>query len=439
MRLPVPRSLQKVLGRAERIKALGTFDRERAEQLALPILAEWRREEQAAPGNEASGSAQPTLQKPTNADIEAIAVKFGFDMPREYEDRRRTDLVGAGRGRLERFQQRLSENVAEFGRQAATGDLEAVKGLARLSAEASGFEVDPESEQFRRLCNFLAVSRHLAAKESQRRLMEDPEAEVSSELIKRVRKRDDLKAKAGQTIAELFEVYGKQLIAEKQKRQDGVDQDRMVVKRFAEFVGHDRAVGSIGYDEAKAFVDGIEHLPAGYSRMAKYRGLTIHEAIAKGQADGAKVLGQTTQARYISTVSPFFQWLSGERGGRRATSNPFNGLQRDLGRVKTTKARPPFGAGQIAAIINSPLFTGFLADGNESEPGNTHADDWRYWLPLFALFAGARVSEIAQLNIADITKIGGIWCFEFCEDERSGQQTKSRRNRTVAVHSTLIK
>ncbi|MEZ5735871.1 MAG: site-specific integrase [Novosphingobium sp.] len=130
--------------------------------------------------------------------------------------------------------------------------------------------------------------------------------------------------------------------------------------------------------------------------------------------------------------------MRSERGGRRVSENPFAGLHKDTSKLKRANARPPFTAEQITAIIQSPLFTGFLADGKESISGEKQADDWRKWIPLICLFTGARIGEVAQLRVDDVYKDDGIWCIEFRHDERTGQKTKSDRSRFVALHAMLL-
>ncbi len=46
----------------------------------------------------------------------------------------------------------------------------------------------------------------------------------------------------------------------------------------------------------------------------------------------------------------------------------------------------------------------------------TKGIDFRYWIPLLALFTGARLSELAQLHKADIRKEQGIWCLNITEN-----------------------
>ena len=108
--------------------------------------------------------------------------------------------------------------------------------------------------------------------------------------------------------------------------------------------------------------------------------------------------------------------------------------------IKDSGARaliPPFTTEHLNIILKSPLFTGFAADGREHERGNMHADDWRKWLPLVAMFTGARIGEVAQLRIGDVRQEHGTWFIHIRHDEAEGLATKSGRSRPAAVHSRL--
>jgi integrase len=106
-------------------------------------------------------------------------------------------------------------------------------------------------------------------------------------------------------------------------------------------------------------------------------------------------------------------------------------------KVKGRNRRPSFSTDQLNTILTSPLFKGFCSDGKEHLPGNQQADDWRKWVPLAAMFSGARIGEITQLRIGDVRKDRDVWFMHIKEDEEEGLQTKSRKNRPAAVHATL--
>ncbi len=273
-----------------------------------------------------------------------------------------------------------------------------------------------------------------------------PAPQPSTPVVIAAQKLENDKAAAGETIAELFEQYAKTRVAEGRKRLDGIAQDRMVIHRFSEYVGTSKSVGSITVNDARGFRDTIVRLPKGYSKRNDYRGLSIQQAVEKADRDGAVRMSDITRDRYISTVSPLFDWLVSEGRGDIKV-NPFNGLHQKT--LKGKNPRPPFTVQQLTAILSSPLFAGFEADGKEDLTGTQVANDWRYWIPIIGMFSGARITEIAQLNIENIVQLALSnqsendepqeykFFFEFREDSVTGQQTKSKTSRIVPVHSKL--
>jgi integrase len=96
--------------------------------------------------------------------------------------------------------------------------------------------------------------------------------------------------------------------------------------------------------------------------------------------------------------------------------------------------REPFDARDLQTIFNAPLFTERkLPVGAKGEAG--------IWLPLLALFAGARQAEYADLRVSDIREDGDarvplMW---FTRDTKAGRRLKTKSSeRVVPVHPQLI-
>jgi hypothetical protein len=115
-------------------------------------------------------------------------------------------------------------------------------------------------------------------------------------------------APAGETILALFECYAAQRLAEKRKRPDTVNQDRKIMEGFAAFVGCDRKLDSIQAVEVREWRDAVAAAPAGYGKRKGYSGLSVREAATKAAREGDTGLSPTTVNKYLSTVSPFFDW-----------------------------------------------------------------------------------------------------------------------------------
>lgn len=63
----------------------------------------------------------------------------------------------------------------------------------------------------------------------------------------------------------------------------------------------------------------------------------------------------------------------------------------------------------------------------------------KYWIPLIALYSGARQNEICQLRTEDIELIGDIWIIKIKHAPLLNQTTKNKQTRFFPVHPTLKK
>lgn len=379
----------------------------------------------------------PTPEGSARVKLTELAVEVGYELLLENMDDWRRRWPSDNDGYIERLEKRRNE-LRVLMRRFHDNELNVWERIADRALDKRGLHIEKASDVYNGFVKDLAQATIDAVGVFNRRNEGELDAGPRSVVVQDARSAAKGKAKPGEAILDLFERYANQLLTAKKKRPAGIDQDRMVISQFADFVGRDRAVAAIGYEQAKEFVDALEKLPAGYKKKSAYRGLSIRQAIEKGQHIGDKPLKVVTQQRYISTLSPFFAWLKSEKGGRRIEQNPFDGLHKDTANLKRANARPPFTAEHITRLIGSPLFTGFLADGKEHLPGNKHADDWRFWIPMVCLFTGARIGEVAQLHVDDVYRDQGVWCVELRHDEKAGQLTKSGKSRSVALHSTLL-
>ncbi|WP_394659827.1 DUF6538 domain-containing protein [uncultured Novosphingobium sp.] len=108
------------------------------------------------------------------------------------------------------------------------------------------------------------------------------------------------------------------------------------------------------------------------------------------------------------------------------------------------KRRKPFDLAALKAIFGSPVY----ANGERPAGGKGEA---AYWLPVMALYTGARVRELAQLRHGDVKEIeypdadGDMhkgWFLSITEDMDQEGLTNAIKNdaseRTVPIHAKLI-
>ncbi|MBW2635100.1 MAG: hypothetical protein JRE14_13440 [Deltaproteobacteria bacterium] len=77
---------------------------------------------------------------------------------------------------------------------------------------------------------------------------------------------------------------------------------------------------------------------------------------------------------------------------------------------------------------------------DSKEYGNDkHIHSHNFWIPLIALYTGARLEEICQLLLTDVTERDGIWCLSINEtDAPDMKSVKSGERRIIPLHPFLI-
>lgn len=442
----VPKRLWEAEGRKVVQFSLGTADKAEARELAdieaKRLNRRWGIGVRPRGGSSARAAPADLARRvPTDVDLEEAAVAM-HDILIDEEARRRQLFRGWDREIWDVRVGMLADEVARQGQQTATGDTASVAELADEIVDALEFDIPRDSPQYGKLCELLNITRLSALKASHKHASGDVEAAPDSPLVRRVRERDASKAKPGESIVELFERWAAEALAKGEKRPDTVNEDRKVIKQFAAFVGEDRAVGSVTAIEVCDYRDRLRELPPKWASNKELHGLSMRDAAAKARTLGLAQTAFTTVNKHLSTISPLYTWLA-KQPAWAGLVNPCNGLFHN--KVKGKNKRPSFNTETLNKILTSPLYTGFLADGKEHLPGNQHADDWRFWIPLIAMFTGARIGEIAQLRVGDVRQEGSedrggkVWFIHIRHDEAEGLTTKSGKSRPAALHHILEK
>ncbi len=61
----------------------------------------------------------------------------------------------------------------------------------------------------------------------------------------------------------------------------------------------------------------------------------------------------------------------------------------------------------------------------------------KFWLPLLALFTGARMEEMCQLRASQVNQVDGVWCLNIAQ-EYPDQSVKTAEDRIVPLHPFRI-
>jgi integrase len=152
-------------------------------------------------------------------------------------------------------------------------------------------------------------------------------------------------------------------------------------------------------------------------RNGGWRTLEFRRPNEKSKDPNAKRSGVTLDKRR-NFLSKFFDWA--HEAGKYHRPNPLS--QKMATKAEMKAQRTPwaeFTDGDIKALF-CPAYAQAM-----------NKPDF-YWLPLMALFSGARLGELARLELSTFEEVDGVKCYRI----QDGKTLESRR--TVPIHSRLL-
>jgi len=195
-------------------------------------------------------------------------------------------------------------------------------------------------------------------------------------------------------------------------------------RRLIEIIG-DKPINNITRADANKVRNDIKLLPA---NTAKYRNNTVAEILSLLLNADVKPPYLTSKSinSHLELYTRLFNWAINE--GHTKNNNPFNELRitKDK-KIKAKNARLAFTRQDIITIFSTKLYT----EGQYNHP-------YQFWVPLIALFTGARRAEIAALYIADIYKFNEIYVFDFNENTNDKHLKTPNSIRKTPIHPFLV-
>lgn len=206
-------------------------------------------------------------------------------------------------------------------------------------------------------------------------------------------------------------------------------------QHFLDLVG-DRPVGSYGKADGRAFKLALQKLPPNWVKHQALRHLTFREASEKSAELGLPSMSDSNINKIIGFVAAFWNWAA--ENYDEVTGNPFERLKIKV-RGHARDDRDPFSPVQLTAIFNAPIYRGCLSERHWSQPGSlVLRDSGRYWVPLISLYSGARMGEIIQLRVDDVSREGGVLHFSLVDEGEDQRLKTSTSRRRIPIHPTLL-
>nr|WP_289883526.1 site-specific integrase [Xanthomonas arboricola]MDN0205054.1 site-specific integrase [Xanthomonas arboricola pv. corylina]MDN0217999.1 site-specific integrase [Xanthomonas arboricola pv. corylina] len=190
-----------------------------------------------------------------------------------------------------------------------------------------------------------------------------------------------------------------------------VDDSRHTLRLFAAIVGGDREVSAIDQDDIRAFLDGVRWWPSNASKREPYRGLPVREVIELAKANNEPPPKARTIQKHAQRLSVLFNALL---RSKYVALNPIAGV-RGIPQPDDEDGGRPFSPGELAIIFEATRFTSWA----KKYPH-------RWFGVMLGLYSGARVNEIAQLQVADVEQQKGVWGFSV---RRRAELRKKAKNK----------
>jgi len=167
-------------------------------------------------------------------------------------------------------------------------------------------------------------------------------------------------------------------------------------------------------------------LPSNRHKIARYKNLTIKQLNEMNIPD-SDIISDTTKSNNISRVKSFLAWCSRNDYTCGGLGEPLYKLIKRRQRVD--EERDIFSDRDLCSLFNSSQYL-----------NGQHKLASHYWVPLLALFTGARLTELCQLHVNDVKhhETTDIMYLDINDNEGKSLKTLNSK-RLIPMHSELIK
>lgn len=199
-------------------------------------------------------------------------------------------------------------------------------------------------------------------------------------------------------------------------------QKRQYLDLLQEILGADHDVAKIRPLDAQQVKNVLLKYPKNRNKKADTKDLSIADLMALEDIDTLTIRTVNT---YLQAYGSLFAWA--KRNGYVA-ENVFDGVTIKENKRSGEAGRDAYSADQLKAILHE-------LETNERGLINK---EYQKWGPLIAIYTGARLNEISQLQLGDIRQQDDIWCFDFNDEGEDKKLKTTSSRRLVPVHSRLL-
>ncbi|MBJ9658652.1 tyrosine-type recombinase/integrase [Burkholderia multivorans] len=203
---------------------------------------------------------------------------------------------------------------------------------------------------------------------------------------------------------------------------------RQSFKLLREIVGGDAPLSAVTREHARRVQEVLAHLPPNATKT--FPKMTLVEAASHAAKNGIAPISAKTAEVQLGNFASFFAWAVREHIIDRT---PAGGLQPLQEKRSKDEGRQPFSDADLVKLFSADLFR---EPYHRVAPGSLG----RYWVPLLALYHGARLNELCQMETADAGVADGIPFLHFREESATDEEKhlKTRNSeRIIPIHPVL--
>ncbi|WP_439396476.1 DUF6538 domain-containing protein [Bradyrhizobium sp. PMVTL-01] len=303
----------------------------------------------------------------------------------------------------------------------ARGDISVIREELDELMNDFQLNVDRKSQSYRKLGMAVLTAYVRALRDIEKRNAGEPVETPPSAYVLPERPTGE----PGGTLREAFEGWKK----ERERPEGTVHEYGRAVEMFIQLHGNLR-VSEMRRSHARTFREALQSVPK--TRKGSLLKASLPELSEYGRTHPsvAKVSAGTVN-KQLGAVQAVAGW--GHHAGLVPEDAPWSDPFSEMRLEEEQSEREPFDARDLQTIFNAPLFSEHkLPTGGKGEAA--------LWLPLLALFAGARQAEYAGLRVSDIREDEetGVPLMWFTRDTKAGRRLKTKTSeRVVPVHPQL--
>lgn len=197
----------------------------------------------------------------------------------------------------------------------------------------------------------------------------------------------------------------------------------------------DQPVEAITKSKASAFKLTLLKMPSNFKKRYPEQELS---SLDLDKVPIEERLKPTTVNNTLRELTTLLNWC--KNNGHYVGDNPFSGVHVKIPKNNVSR-RLPFNDSQLEKIFSLPLYTGCQSNTQRGRyiKGQKVFWDSYYWVPIIALYTGARMQEICQLSASDIQPHGERHFFNINDDGEGKYLKTANSRRRIPVHADLIR